>query len=95
MSAAARKRIAAAQLTGEGRKIGIPYGANPETCPVRIVQEWVESALHPSSKGARVHFSGKNRTVTDGPFAETKEMKPATRPSRTQTNGDIRDLLAR
>ena len=30
--------------------------------------------LHPSSKGVRVHFSGKNRTVTDGPFAETKEL---------------------
>jgi hypothetical protein len=31
--------------------------------------------LYPSSKGARVHFSGKNRpTVTDGPFAETKEL---------------------
>ena len=30
--------------------------------------------LHPSSKGKRVHFSGKNRTVIDGPFAETKEL---------------------
>ena len=30
--------------------------------------------LHPSSKGARVHFSGKNRTVIDGPFTETKEL---------------------
>ncbi|HTZ32407.1 MAG TPA: YciI family protein [Methylomirabilota bacterium] len=30
--------------------------------------------LYPSSKGARVHFSGKNRTVIDGPFAETKEL---------------------
>lgn len=30
--------------------------------------------LHPSSKAVRVHFSGKNRTVTDGPFAETKEL---------------------
>ncbi len=30
--------------------------------------------LHPSSKGARVSFSGKNRTVIDGPFAETKEL---------------------
>jgi hypothetical protein len=30
--------------------------------------------LHPSSKGARVRFSGKNRTVIDGPFAETKEL---------------------
>ena len=30
--------------------------------------------LHPSSKGARVRFSGKKRTVMDGPFAETKEL---------------------
>jgi hypothetical protein len=30
--------------------------------------------LHPSSKGARVRFSGTKRTVVDGPFAETKEL---------------------
>ena len=30
--------------------------------------------LHPSSRGARVHFSGAKRTVVDGPFAETKEL---------------------
>jgi hypothetical protein len=30
--------------------------------------------LQPSSKGARVKFSGNQRTVTDGPFAETKEL---------------------
>jgi hypothetical protein len=30
--------------------------------------------LHPSSKGARVKFSGDKRTVVDGPFAETKEL---------------------
>lgn len=30
--------------------------------------------LHPSSKGARVKFSGTKRVVTDGPFAETKEL---------------------
>src|SRR5215210_1457906 len=30
--------------------------------------------LHPSSKGVRVRFSGADRTVTDGPFAETKEL---------------------
>jgi hypothetical protein len=30
--------------------------------------------LHPSSKGARVRFSGKDRTVIDGPFTETKEL---------------------
>ncbi len=28
----------------QGRKIGIPYGANPETCPVRTIQTWIETA---------------------------------------------------
>lgn len=30
--------------------------------------------LHPSSRGKRVRFSGANRSVIDGPFAETKEL---------------------
>ena len=30
--------------------------------------------LHPTSKGARVRFTGRKRTVIDGPFAETKEL---------------------
>lgn len=30
--------------------------------------------LHPSSKGKRIRFDGRNRTVVDGPFAETKEL---------------------
>ena len=30
--------------------------------------------LHPSSRGARIRFSGTKRTVIDGPFAETKEL---------------------
>jgi hypothetical protein len=30
--------------------------------------------LHPSSKGARMRFSGKERSVIDGPFSETKEL---------------------
>ena len=30
--------------------------------------------LHPSSKGTRIQFSGKKRTVVDGPFSETKEL---------------------
>ena len=32
------------------------------------------NGLQPSSKGARVRFSGNKRTVIDGPFAETKEL---------------------
>jgi len=30
--------------------------------------------LHPSSKGVRVRYSGRERTVVDGPFSETKEL---------------------
>jgi integrase len=29
---------------GTGRKIGIPYGANPETCPVQVLQTWIEKS---------------------------------------------------
>lgn len=32
------------------------------------------SGLQPSSKGWRIHYDGEKRTVTDGPFAETKEL---------------------
>lgn len=30
--------------------------------------------LHPSARGLRMRFSGSERTITDGPFAETKEL---------------------
>lgn len=43
----------------------------------KLVQAGVMLAgegLHPSSKGARVKFSGTKRTVIDGPFAETEEL---------------------
>ncbi|CAH0350314.1 hypothetical protein AQB9606_01516 [Aquabacterium sp. CECT 9606] len=33
--------------------------------------------LHPSARGKRVQFSGSQRSVTDGPFAETKELGQA------------------
>src|SRR5215472_16924111 len=29
---------------GAGRKVGIPYGSNPDTCPVRAIQSWLEEA---------------------------------------------------
>lgn len=45
---------------------------NEELVKAGIMQ--AGEGLHPSSKGARVRFSGKNRTVIDGPFAETKEL---------------------
>jgi hypothetical protein len=45
---------------------------NEELVQAGIMQ--AGEGLHPSSKGARVCFSGKNRTVIDGPFSETKEL---------------------
>ena len=42
-----------------------------------LVQAGVMEAgegLHPSARGARVRFSGQDRSVVDGPFAETKEL---------------------
>jgi integrase len=29
---------------GAGRKIGVPYGSNPDTCPIRVLQAWIEAA---------------------------------------------------
>ena len=29
---------------GQGREVGIPYGSNPETCPIRVLQSWLEQA---------------------------------------------------
>jgi hypothetical protein len=45
---------------------------NEELVKAGIMQ--AGEGLHPSSKGARVRFSGDKRTVTDGPFTETKEL---------------------
>ncbi len=45
---------------------------NEELVKAGIMQ--AGEGLHPSSKAARVRFSGANRTVIDGPFAETKEL---------------------
>src|SRR3954467_8533173 len=45
---------------------------NEELVKAGIMQ--AGEGLHPSSKGARVKFSGDKRIVTDGPFAEAKEL---------------------
>jgi site-specific recombinase XerD len=39
-----RLRRSKTDQEGTGRKVGIPYGSNPETCPVRTVQSWIEQA---------------------------------------------------
>jgi hypothetical protein len=45
---------------------------NEELAKAGILQ--AADGLYPSSKGVRLRFSGKNRTVINGPFAETKEL---------------------
>lgn len=45
---------------------------NEELVKAGIMQ--AGEGLHPSSRGKRIRFSGANRTVIDGPFAETKEL---------------------
>ena len=61
--------------------------------------------LHPSSKGARVRFSGNKRSVTDGPFVETKELiragvmlageglQPSSKGARVKFSGGKRTVI--
>ena len=67
----ASKESEAGQMPSE--KILTDMGKyNEELVKAGIMQ--AGEGLHPSSKGKRVRFSGAERTVTDGPFAETKEL---------------------
>jgi site-specific recombinase XerD len=49
---------------GAGRKIGIPYGSNPETCPVRTIQAWIEQAA--LSEGALFRSINRHGQVQAG-----------------------------
>ena len=67
----ASKESEAGQMPSE--KILTEMGKyNEELAKAGVMQ--AGDGLHPSSKGKRVKFSGANRTVIDGPFAETKEL---------------------
>jgi len=65
----------------EHSEAGIPPSTELLTNMMKYNEELVNAGimlsgegLQPSSKGKRVKFSGQQRTVTDGPFAETKEL---------------------
>jgi hypothetical protein len=65
----------------KGSEAGVMPSEQLLTAMMKFNEELVKSGillaaegLKPSSKGVRVRFSGANRTVTDGPFAETKEL---------------------
>ncbi len=49
---------------GVGRKIGIPYGSNPETCPVRTIEAWIEQAA--LSSGALFRAINRHGQVQAG-----------------------------
>jgi hypothetical protein len=67
----ANKESEAGQMPN--RKVLTEMGKfNEELVNAGIMQ--AGEGLHPSSKGKRVRFSGSERTVIDGPFAETKEL---------------------
>src|SRR3546814_6397516 len=65
----------------EDSEAGRMPGEELMTAMMRYNEELVKAGvmlagdgLKPSSQGARVQFNGKDRTVVDGPFAETKEL---------------------
>jgi site-specific recombinase XerD len=49
---------------GAGRRIGIPYGSNPETCPVRVLQGWIEQAG--ISSGPLLRSINRHRQIQRG-----------------------------
>ena len=67
--------------TGEGRKIGIPFGANPETCPVRAVQSWLDES--------RIDEGSVFRAVSRGGL-----ISPTRLTDRVVANAVKRSLLA-
>jgi integrase len=53
---------------GEGRKIGIPFGQNPETCPVSAVQRWLDQAM--ISEGPVFRSVNKHDQVMEGRLSD-------------------------
>ncbi len=69
------------KATQQSESGGIPGSAEAREAMTKFNLELIKAGivkegggLAASSKGLRVHFSGEKRTVTDGPFTETKEL---------------------
>jgi hypothetical protein len=74
-------RFMAIVKASKDSEAGVPPSKELLSAMGRFNEEMVKAGvllaaegLQPSSKGARVRFSGTKRTVLDGPFAETKEL---------------------
>ena len=57
---------------GAGRKVGIPYGSNPETCPVRTIQAWIELAC--ITAGPLFRSISRHGQVQAGQAVEVKDL---------------------
>ena len=58
---------------GAGRKIGIPYGANPDTCPVRTIQSWMEHAA--IATGPLFRSINRHGQIQPGRLSEIEERR--------------------
>ena len=74
-------RVVVMVKANEDSEAGIPPSTELLTEMGKFNEELVKAGimldgegLHPSSKGVRIQFSGDERSVVDGPFAETKEL---------------------
>jgi hypothetical protein len=74
-------RVMVLVKANEDSEAGIPPSTELLTEMGKFNEELVKAGimldgegLHPSSKGVRIRFSGDQRNVVDGPFAETKEL---------------------
>ena len=68
---------------GAGRKIGIPYGSNPDTCPVRVLQSWMEQASITSGPLFRsINRHGRIQAGRLTPIAVARVVKKLTKRAR-------------
>jgi len=74
-------RFMAIMKATKSSEAGVQPTADQMAAMIQFHEEAAKSGMlleaegvHPSSKGARVQFSGNKRTVIDGPFTETKEL---------------------
>ena len=63
-----------AEVPPDPKLIDAMHEYNEVLIAAGILQEQILGGLKPTRYAKRVHFSGKNRTVIDGPFTETKEL---------------------
>jgi hypothetical protein len=84
--------------TGEGRKIGIPYGSNPETCPVRTVHAWTEQAgvtAIPLFRSINRHGRVQPGRLSGIDVARVTKKQAARRPRSCQVRGPFAPGRAR